>query len=103
MNRTETNAVIATINAAYPHSVKGMSDAERVAQARLWEKMLAKESAEDVAHALERHIRKEKFPPTIAEILAATTLLKRGRMAKATLKAAGFMEIEGCNYGGKHD
>lgn len=70
MNTDETLAVLAVLKAAYPHSFKGMKEADGWAMVNLWQMQFADVPAQEVTAAVNALIatRTAGYSPTIGEV-----------------------------------
>lgn len=70
MTTDETLAVLAILKAAYPHSFKGMKEADGWAMVNLWQMQFADVSAQEVTAAVNALIstRTAGYSPTIGEV-----------------------------------
>ena len=71
MNRNEFTKIIDMLEAAYPARFEKMDYEKRLEFLRTWYRGLSDLKAEDLDHAVIRHIRDNRFFPTIAELREA--------------------------------
>lgn len=71
MSREETKQFLAMLKAAYPHFYAKQSDAELSAAINLWAAALASFNKEHVMAGFMPLVQGCKFPPSVAEVIAA--------------------------------
>lgn len=88
MNKQEFGQIMAAMHAAYPNE-KVTGDTRSV---HLWFKELNDMDYDIAAYALERHIRTNKFPPAISEIL--TGISQKNRFNNFLPRGYDFAKLE---------
>ena len=91
MNRREVVTILAIIKMAYPNAYKDVSSDEREILYKFWEMQFKEVPYSTLEKALQRHIRDNKYPPTIADINEIIFDIKK--MARIPLKSH-YLQID---------
>ena len=68
MNTKETTQILAILKAAYPNSYKNMTPKEASGTISVWASQFAEMPANIVLMAIQKHIGRNNFPPSVFEV-----------------------------------